>query len=183
MSRCPLVWIIMGVSGSGKSAIGRILAQKLECDFLEGDRRHPKSNITKMRSQQPLQDEDRYLWLAEIQDDIRRAIDKDREIVTTCSALKSSYRKQLTSFEPVQLIWLDVSKPELERRLSERPDHYMKREMLDSQLAAFEPINSEEDVIEIDGNLPIDGVITELIAKATQRFPSLEKPWWQRSCD
>ena len=93
MDDYPLVWIIMGVSGSGKTVIGRLLSERLECDFLEGDRRHPPSNIIKMLSQNPLQDEDRRQWLLEIEDDIGRAIDRSRETVITCSALKASYRK------------------------------------------------------------------------------------------
>ncbi|WP_310488604.1 gluconokinase, partial [Chamaesiphon sp. VAR_69_metabat_338] len=92
MNEFPLIWIVMGVSGSGKSVVGRLLAQKLECDFLEGDRRHPMSNIQKMRSHQPLTDVDRRPWLLEIERDIQRAIDRHRETVITCSALKADYR-------------------------------------------------------------------------------------------
>jgi gluconokinase len=70
MNNYPLAWIMMGVSGSGKTTIGRLFAEKLECDFLEGDRRHPLSNIRKMLSQQPLQDEDRRSWLLNLESDI-----------------------------------------------------------------------------------------------------------------
>ena len=141
MNDYPLVWIIMGVAGSGKTVVGRLLSERLESDFLEGDRRHPFSNIVKMFSQIPLQDEDRHQWLLEIEDDIRRAIDRNREIVLTCSALKVSYRRQLTSPGRVQLVWLNVPTSELERRLIQRSNHYMKIEMLHNQIATFEPIN------------------------------------------
>jgi gluconokinase len=180
MNNYPLVWIIIGVSGSGKTSVGRLLAQKLECDFLEGDRRHPLPNVIKMISQQPLQEEDRLPWLLEIEDDLRRAIDRNREIVMTCSALKASYRKQLTSLGRVQLVWLDVNISLLEQRLKERPEHYMKPEMLPSQRAAFEAISLEENVITIDGNLPIGAVMSELITKAIRQFPSMKQSWWER---
>jgi gluconokinase len=179
-NKCPLVWIIIGVSGSGKTTVGRLFAQKLECDFLEGDRRHPLSNVIKMSSQQPLEEEDRLPWLLEIEDDIQRAIARNRETVMTCSALKASYRKQLASLGRVQLVWIDVAIPKLEQRLRERPDHYMKPEMLLSQVAVFEVISPKENIITVNGNLPIDDVVSELMTKAIQKFPIMEKPWWKR---
>jgi gluconokinase len=180
MNNCPLVWIIIGVSGSGKTSVGRLLAEKLDCDFLEGDRRHSPSNITKMSSQQPLTEEDRLPWLLAIEDDIRRAIARNREIVITCSALKASYRKQLMSLGQVQLVWINVAEPVLEQRLKDRSRHYMKSEMLHSQMAAFQAIDPEEDIIIVDGNPLIDTVISELMTKVIQRFPSIEKSWWER---
>jgi gluconokinase len=180
MNDCPLVWIIMGVSGSGKTVIGRLLSERLECDFLEGDRRHPPSNIIKMLSQNPLQDEDRCQWLLEIEDDIRRAINRSRETVITCSALKASYRKQLASPNRVQLVCLNVPKSELEQRLIKRSNHYMKLEMLHSQIATFEPISPEENTITMDGLLPPIEIVNELLSRATLLFPSMNKEWWQR---
>jgi gluconokinase len=183
MNNCPLVWIVIGVSGSGKTAVGRLFAKELECDFLEGDRRHPLPSIRKMISQESLEDRDRLPWLMEIEDDIQRALDKNRETVITCSALKASYRKQLTSLGQVQLVWLDVPILVLKQRLEARPKHYMGAEMLDSQIAAFEPITLEENAMTVDGNFPIDTVVSELMAKVIQRFPSMEKPWWERSME
>ena len=180
MNDCPLVWIVMGVSGSGKTVVGRLLSEQLECDFLEGDRRHPPSNIIKMISQNPLQDEDRRQWLLELEDDIRRAVGDNRETVMTCSALKASYRKQLTSSNRVQLVWLNVPKPELEQRLAKRSNHYMKSEMLHSQIAAFEQISPEENVITMDGLLPPIEIVNELLSQVTRLFPSMNKEWWQR---
>ncbi|MEM9486665.1 MAG: gluconokinase, GntK/IdnK-type [Cyanobacteria bacterium P01_F01_bin.116] len=177
---CPLIWIIMGVSGSGKTVVGRLLAERLESDFLEGDRRHPWQNIQKMQSQQPLTDQDRHQWLLEIEADMQRAIAKRRETVLTCSALKASYRKQLTSLERTQLVWLNVSKADLEQRMCSRVNHYMKPEMLDSQLAAFEPISPAENVITVDGRLPPAKIVDELLSQATWLYPDLEKDWWQR---
>jgi gluconokinase len=180
MNSNPLVWVITGVSGSGKTTIGRRLSQQLNCDFLEGDRRHPFSNITKMIEQKPLQDEDRLPWLLNIEDDIQRAIAQNREIVITCSALKASYRKQLTSLGQVQLVWLKVAASILEQRVKNRPEHYMKSEMLDSQMAAAESITPEENIITVNGNFSTDTVVDKLMEKAVQLYPSIKKPWWQR---
>jgi gluconokinase len=133
-----------------------------------------------MISQQPLQVEHRRPWLLEIEDDIRRAIDLNREIVMTCSALKASYRKKLASLGRVQLVWIEVSRSMLEQRLKERAGHYMKPEMLLSQIEAFEVIHPEENIITIDGNPPINAVVSELMIKAIQRFLSTEISWWKR---
>ncbi|NEZ57660.1 gluconokinase, GntK/IdnK-type [Adonisia turfae] len=181
MHDCPLVWIIMGVAGSGKTLVGRMLAERLESDFLEGDRRHPLSNIHKMSSQQPLDDGDRQQWLLEIQGDMHRAIAKNRETVITCSALKVAYREQLSALDRVQLVWLDVPKAELERRLLRRSNHYMKPEMLASQFATLEPIAPDETVITVDGRLLPTRIVDELLNQATWLFPDLEKPWWKRA--
>ncbi|MEM9265206.1 MAG: gluconokinase, GntK/IdnK-type [Cyanobacteria bacterium P01_F01_bin.13] len=170
----------MGVSGSGKTVVGRLLAERLDCDFLEGDWRHPWQNIQKMQSQQPLEDGDRGQWLLEIEEDMGRAIAKNRETVITCSALKASYRKQLTSLERVQPVWLNVSRADLQRRLQRRTNHYMQPEMLTSQLAAFEPISPNENLITIDGRLLPTKIVDELLSQATWLYPDLEKPWWER---
>ena len=179
---CPLIWIIMGVSGSGKTVVGRLLAERLESDFLEGDRRHSQSNILKMSAQQPLNDDDRQQWLLSIESDMLQAIANNRETVITCSALKAAYRKQLASLERVQLVWLDVPKADLQRRLIRRSNHYMKATMLDGQLATFEAISPAENVITVDGRLLPAKIVDELLNQATWLFPELEQPWWQRGC-
>ncbi|GAB4466865.1 MAG: gluconokinase, GntK/IdnK-type [Elainellaceae cyanobacterium] len=170
----------MGVAGSGKTVVGRQIAQWLECDFLEGDRRHSPANIAKMQAQIPLDDGDRRQWLLDMQDDIQRAIALRRETVITCSALKRAYRAQLAASGQVQLVWLDVPLAELERRLSTRLNHYMKLEMLRSQIAAFEAVDAEENVIRLDGSLPLDAIVADWLIQSSQRFPALNLPWWQR---
>jgi gluconokinase len=180
MNEIPLIYIIIGVSGSGKSTVGRRFSQELECDFIEGDRRHDRVNIKKMSSGKPLEDEDRRQWLAAIEADIQWSLDRNREVVITCSALKTEYRNKLTMLGRVQLVWLDVPTLVLEQRLKSRPNHYMKFEMLTSQIAAFESIALEENIIAIDGSGSIDDVMGELMSKATQRFPTLHKFWWER---
>jgi gluconokinase len=183
MSNHPLVWIIMGVAGSGKTVVGRLLSERLESDFLEGDRRHPAANIIKMLLQHPLQDENRHRWLLEIENDIRRAIDRNIETVLTCSALKAYYRRQLTAPGRVQIVWLNVPTSELERRLKHRLNHYMKFEMLASQIAAFESVSPDENIITVDGVLRPVEIVDELMRKVIQSFPCMQRPWWQRCID
>lgn len=180
-NRCPLVWVIMGVAGSGKTVVGRRLAERLDSDFLEGDRRHPEENIQKMRSQQPLTEQDRHTWLLALEDDMRRAIAQKRETVLTCSALKAAHRQQLVSIGRVQLVWLNVPAAELKKRLQQRCNHYMKSDMLTSQLEAFEPLTPEEQVITLDGRLVPAKIVEELLSQATWLYPDLEKSWWQRT--
>lgn len=180
MASHPLVWVIIGVSGSGKTVVGRLLSERLECDFLEGDRRHPLANINKMLSNKPLDDEDRRQWLLTIEDDIRRVKKLNIEAVITCSCLKSSYRKQLVSLGQVQLVWLSVPEAELKQRMASRGNHFMKSEMLKSQLASFEPISPEEHVIVVNGATTPCEVVDELMGQATQMFPDLKTSWWQR---
>ena len=180
MSDSPLIWIIMGVSGSGKTAVGRLFAKQLECDFLEGDRRHPAANIHKMSAQTPLGDSDRAEWLRSIEDDIRRAVELGRETVIACSALKVSYRKQLVAPGSVQLVWLEVPRPELERRLEHRTDHFMSFKMLESQLRDFEPAAPDENIITIGATSKANEAVDKLMNRAIDLFPALKNPWWER---
>jgi gluconokinase len=181
MGSLPSIWIIMGVSGSGKTVVGRLLSERLECDFLEGDRRHPLANIKKMSSQTPLDDSDRKEWLLRLEEDIRRVKYLKSEAVITCSCLKSSYRKQLTSLGQVQLVWISVPEEVLKQRLALRDNHFMKPEMLNSQLSSFERIRSDERVIVVNGVLKPSEIVDELMRQAVQRCPSLRLSWWQRS--
>jgi gluconokinase len=177
----PLVWVILGVAGSGKTSVGRRLAQHLECDFLEGDRRHPVANIQKMYAHQPLDDRDRHAWLLALDADIRRAVNLNRETVLTCSGLKVSYRRQLTAPGRVQLIWLEVPLEELQRRLTNRQNHFMTRAMLESQLEAFEPLLAEENAMILDGRLDQHELVKTLLTQITDQFPMIKSPWWERS--
>ncbi len=180
MQNYPIVWIIIGVAGSGKTLIGRMLAAQLECDFLEGDRRHPPENIAKMQAQVPLTDADRAAWLQTMTAEIQRSVDRKCETVLTCSGLKRAYREQLRVSDRVQLVSIQVPESELKRRLAQRGEHYMKPEMLRSQLAAFEPIAPSENVMIVDGTLPPNAIVVAILAQAQQRFDGWDRPWWER---
>lgn len=176
----PTVWIIIGVSGSGKTTIGRLLAERLECDFLEGDRRHSASNIQKMAAQIPLTEADRQTWLDAIANDIHRAMTLNRETVITCSALKRTHRQRFVNFGPVQLVWLKLPEPNLRRRLAQRKNHYMQANLLDSQLDAFDAIGSEEAIIAVDATQSPSDVLNQIWGQAVERYPQLKQVWWQR---
>lgn len=134
-----LIIIVMGVSGSGKTSVGRQLADELNCSFYEGDNLHPDSNVAKMAQGIPLDDMDRWPWLQKIRALITDLHQNDQTAVISCSALKQSYRDYLQSPQkPVQFIYLKVDFPVLQQRLNQRSDHFMPDSLLDSQLAALE---------------------------------------------
>ncbi|MEU6914272.1 gluconokinase [Streptomyces olindensis] len=162
MSRnsAPLV-VVMGVSGSGKTTVGRSLAQSLGVPYAEGDDFHPEANVAKMRSGQPLDDEDRRPWLEEI---ARWLADHaDSGGVVTCSALKRRYRDRLSSAAPrVFFLHLDGSPELIAARLSARRGHFMPPELLRTQYADLEPLGEDE----AGAAVPIDGTPEETAALA-----------------
>lgn len=133
------VIVVMGVAGSGKSTVGRALAEALSWAFLEGDDFHPPENIARMRAGKPLTDEDRGPWLERIAEEIRTLVRQRRSAVVSCSALKADYRQRLrTACGAVTFVYLKAERRLLEERLSRRTGHFMPRSLLDSQLATLE---------------------------------------------
>jgi len=156
----PVVIMIMGVSGTGKTVVGVALAKSLGWKFREGDDFHPAANIAKMSAGVPLTDADRAPFLAGIRDEIRGLLARGESAVVACSALKASYRDVLV-VDParVKLVHLTGS-PELIRgRLAARPGHFMKTGMLDSQLAALEP---PADALSLDIAAPPANLVDEI---------------------
>lgn len=131
--------IVMGVSGCGKSTIGKSLAELLGWPFYDGDDFHPAENVAKMSQGIPLNDEDRAGWLAALADLIRGSLSQGKPGVLACSALKQKYRDQLC-VDPAQVkfIYLKGSYELIKARMLARPGHYMKPGMLDSQFATLE---------------------------------------------
>ncbi|NMC83667.1 MAG: gluconokinase [Anaerolineaceae bacterium] len=131
--------IVMGVSGCGKSTIGKSLAEDLGWPFYDGDDFHPAENVTKMSQGIPLTDADRAGWLAALARLIRGSLQKGQSGVLACSALKQKYRDELT-VDPnqVKFIYLKGDYALIKARMEARPGHYMKPGMLDSQFAALE---------------------------------------------
>lgn len=141
----------MGVSGVGKSTIGRLLAGRLGWPFRDGDEFHPAANVQKMRSGTPLNDEDRRPWLLAIQDHMRQEQAAGRSGVIACSALKDSHRQLLLSGEPwVRFVFLRGSRELIAQRLGGRQGHFMPATLLDSQLATLEP-PADALVAEVEG--------------------------------
>ncbi len=131
--------IVMGVSGCGKSTIGKSLAEDLGWPFYDGDDFHPAENVAKMSQGIPLTDADRAGWLAALARLIRGSLQKGQSGVLACSALKQKYRDELT-VDPnqVKFIYLKGDYALIKARMEARPGHYMKPGMLDSQFAALE---------------------------------------------
>ncbi|HEX6445438.1 MAG TPA: gluconokinase [Streptosporangiales bacterium] len=147
----PIVAVIMGVSGSGKSTIGTRLAKALGWDFLEGDSLHPPANVAKMRSGHPLNDADRAPWLAAIAVWIAEHVEEGRGGVVTCSALKRRYRDTLTRGRAdVFFVHLHGYPQLLAQRVSTRHHEYMPASLLDSQFADLEPLEEDERGVVID---------------------------------
>lgn len=143
--------VVMGVSGSGKSTVGRLLAKTLRLPFQDGDELHPPDNIARMAAGVPLTDADRQDWLAAIGKRLAAAGGRRDGVVVACSALKRAYRDQLRAVAPdLRLVYLQGPAPLLAERLAARRDHYMPASMLPSQLAALESPGSDEGAIAVD---------------------------------
>jgi gluconokinase len=142
-----MIIILMGVSGSGKTTIGRLLAHDLGWDFYDADDYHPPGNIAKMSSGIPLTDEDRLPWLQSLHDLILDCIRQSKQAVIACSALKEIYRSRLHVNHIVQFVYLVGSFELIKERLTSRQRHFMTTDLLASQFAALE---EPQDVLAID---------------------------------
>jgi gluconokinase len=133
-----MIIVLMGVTGSGKSTVGNLLAQQLGWRFFEGDDFHSPDNIQKLRRGEPLSDEDRKPWLEAIREAIRTAIDRGENAVIACSALKKSYRKVLQIDGQVSFVYLKASIALIQERLKNRVGHFMNPSLIQSQFATLE---------------------------------------------
>jgi gluconokinase len=144
-----MVIILIGVSGSGKTSVGKALSVLTGWLFLDADDYHSDANIAKMSRGEPLDDADRAPWLDRLQAVIKEKIDRGEETILACSALKQAYRSQLRSPDPqsVRCVYLKVPTELLQERLKQRSDHFMKIQMLDSQLEILEEPPPDEGII------------------------------------
>ena len=148
----PSVILLMGVSGSGKTTIGRLLAQRLGCDFIDADDLHSEANVLKMSAGKPLDDTDRWPWLQRVREVIDQHARERLPAVIACSALKHSYRERLgvgTRGGP-RLVYLRASQPLLAAHLQDRSGHFMPATLLDSQLSTLEEPHEEALVLDVD---------------------------------
>jgi gluconokinase len=143
----PMIGIIMGVSGSGKTKVGSLLAIRLNWMYYDADNFHTKENREKMMNGIPLTDEDRTDWLRKLRGLIERTIEKKQNMILACSALKESYRQTLRVNEEVRFIFLQGTYAQIEARMKERKGHFMKPEMLKSQ---FEILDEPEEALKVD---------------------------------
>ncbi|MCC7119670.1 MAG: gluconokinase [Anaerolineales bacterium] len=158
----PWFVIVLGVSGSGKTTVGRMLAQKLGWDFYDADDFHPSANVAKMANSLPLNDADRAVWLATLSKLVSSTLKQGRSGVLACSALKEKYRQQLVGDHAnVKFVYLKGSYALIRERMLERKNHYMKADLLNSQFEALEePLNATV----VDIQLPPDEIV-ELILR------------------
>lgn len=142
-----MIVILMGVTGSGKTTVGKLLADELGWEFYDADDFHPPGNIEKMKRGIPLDDADRKPWLETLNDLIRNRLEQGENGVLACSALKASYRDYLLIDEKVRLVYLMGDHELIKGRLNDRTGHYMNPKLLDSQ---FETLEEPEAGFRID---------------------------------
>ncbi len=139
MSLARVVIIVMGVSGCGKSTVGRLLAEKTGSTFLDADDFHTPESVEKMRAGTPLTDADRAGWLERLRGEIARFLANGAPLVLACSALRESYRQALARpGEDIGFVYLKGTFAQIHPRISGRPDHYMPASLLRSQFATLE---------------------------------------------
>ncbi|MBP0494809.1 gluconokinase [Roseomonas sp. SG15] len=158
------VVLVMGVSGAGKTTVGRLLAQRLGWTYLEGDDMHPPASVAKMAGGTPLTDEDRWPWLRAIAAEIDALLTAGRSGVVTCSALKRRYRDILIGGRGgVRLVYLKGGTNLLSPRLAVRAGHFMPPSLLESQFAALEPPEDDEHPIVVVPDRPPEALVEEVI--------------------
>lgn len=147
-----MIIIVMGVSGSGKTTIGKLLAESLQWEFSDADTFHSPDNIEKMRQGIALTEADRLPWLQSMQKAIAQWLQADKNVVLACSALKESYRQFLiVDKSRIKLVYLKGSYQLIQKRLHERKNHYMSEKLLDTQFALLE---EPTDAIDVDISAP-----------------------------
>jgi gluconokinase len=162
------VLVVMGVSGTGKSTVAGLLAERLGWELAEGDDLHPPENVAKMRAGTPLTDEDRWPWLAEVAAWIRARGDAGRPGIITCSALWRVYRDRLRG-PGVVFVHLAGTREEIAGQMSKRSGHYMPLSLLDSQLATLEPLEPDETAVVVAVDQPLDDEVAEILTALGER--------------
>ncbi len=162
-----MIVVVMGVAGAGKTTVGRLLAQALGCPFLDGDALHPAANIEKMSAGIALSDADRAPWLAAVRARLEAAFERGENLVVACSALKQQYRDLLAAKVPVVWVYLKGTEELIRRRLQQRREHYMKAQMLPSQLAILE---EPADAIVADVSASLREIAQEILRALRRRM-------------
>ena len=154
-----LIAIVMGVSGSGKTTVGMLLAAHLECKFADADDYHPSANVAKMCAGTPLNDADRAPWLDVLRELIRKHLKANQNLVLACSALKAAYREHLGSSDDVKVIYLKGDYDLFAERLRNRIGHYMPPRLLDSQ---FDTLEEPHDALIVDATKSPEAIVAQI---------------------
>ena len=153
--------VVMGVSAAGKSSVASALSARLHARWIDADHLHPTSNLEKMASGVPLEDDDRWPWL----DLVGARLSERDDIVVACSALRRAYRDRLRSARPdAVFVHLTGQRAVLAARAAARDDHFMPATLLDSQLSTLEPLASDEWGVMVD----VDSPLTEVVDRAAE---------------
>ena len=156
--------IVMGVSGSGKSTIGALIAGALGIPFVDGDALHPQSNIEKMAGGQALTDDDRWPWLAVVGETLAKAGETGTGMVIACSALRRAYRQTILDSAPhARFVHLDGTREVLSSRMEGRSGHFMPASLLDSQFATLERLAEDEPGHVIDIDQTVAAIVSETV--------------------
>lgn len=159
----PVVVIVMGVSGSGKTTVAKGISTVLGWEFAEGDDFHGEANVTKMRSGAPLTDDDRWPWLRSIGEWITGKEAAGESAVVTCSALRRAYRDLLREGRPhVRFLHVEAPREVIQDRMEHRPGHYMPPSLLPSQLATLEPLQPDEPGVRVTN----EGTAAQVVDRA-----------------
>jgi gluconokinase len=161
-----VIVIVMGVTGSGKTTVGRAVAARLGWAFHDADEYHPDENVARMRSGVPLTDEDRRPWLRRLQELTTRHAREGTDAVLACSALRQRYRERLLPAVPephrlVRFFYLRVGRELAADRVSRRRDHFMAATLVQSQ---FDALEEPLDALVIDAALPVPALVEAIVA-------------------
>jgi carbohydrate kinase (thermoresistant glucokinase family) len=163
------LYVVMGVSGSGKSLIGAALARALGVDFVEGDTYHSAENVQRMKAGIALTDKDREQWLRSLAARLREARDAGTGVVMACSALKRSYRDMLrAAAKDLRFVFLRGERALIAQRLAGRTGHYMPASLLESQLATLEEPSPDEDAWVVDITDSPENVVAALVTYVSE---------------
>ncbi|MDM3848748.1 MAG: gluconokinase [Aphanizomenon gracile PMC627.10] len=154
-----MIILLMGVSGAGKTTIGKLLAASLNWEFSDADNFHTATNIEKMRLGIPLNDADRKLWLEDLQAAIKNWLQENKNVVLACSALKTNYRQVLIIDSCIHLVYLKGSFDVIENRLKARQNHFMTEKLLKSQ---FDDLEEPDNCICVDVSEPPEVIVKKV---------------------
>jgi len=157
-----MIVVVMGVSGSGKTTIGTLLAEALGCGFLDADVLHPEANVEAMKEGRALTDADREPWLTAIHARLREHFDRGQSLVVACSALKHSYRRFLSHGISLTWVYLKGNPEVIRRRLNRRQNHFMSSGLLESQ---FRTLEAPSDAIVMDVEMPPETIVRQILIK------------------